>query len=542
MDIKLLVYNVGIDKIPQGMSHTSLSRELYDRVTSSEFRRGDKTYSCDETSVFVKDYNEIISSKLIEYINDNNIDICVFQEVCTSQLYSYDFKYFLAGNYRYTNPKLNRTKALVVGTPKTGIRFDVPSFIYGGNIRKGSSKFVEYPHDYIQTVKINFGLNKILYIINIHNRVYAGNYYTFLNFICQLMGIILNIYKNDETNSNIIICGDNNSGRIGEIYSEDLNKDEIVNNFIENISQVSIRNKIKTLEGPESYIFERTLNSKIVFSLVMDALGFKHCYDNKENSNCDFKNIQEYVKNTCSTSQYSINDILYYKICNDCKIEITMEKEICNFSLTTSSHIPYILNIHFPDPVTHLINDNKPQYLIDLMEISDMLVKISNTKSIQESKYTKNIQYSPSESLNLPKSPNVPTSYQPSSNIYPPPITTHTNPTSIVSKSTTVPKPHGRYSPKTVKYVPKGSITTVATTSTTVPGKTIIIPLVLKQSRFETVTNEISETDNDIPNQTGGLQYNDEVQYNDELQYGDEYYKQKYHKYKIKYLELKEFY
>jgi len=68
-----------------------------------------------------------------------------------------------------------------------------------------------------------------------------------------------------------------------------------------------------------------------------------------------------------------INDILYYRLCQNCIIK-TIKANTCQFRLTTSSHLPYLVEISIIDKPFQAVNDDDLKKLID---VSDSLVSIS---------------------------------------------------------------------------------------------------------------------------------------------------------------------
>ena len=207
MRVKIIIYNTGLDRKPPSIN--TLSENNFSRVTSLETRSVAKQMDICGNDPFVKNYNNIINKKLINYITENNINICIFQELCPSHLDLFKFDNSISGCYKFKNPNLICKKLLTVGSYQP-VGLALPKFISQENISK--KIMAHFPHNFFEVCRSTIGGNN-LYIINFHNRIFADmDNMTNLKYWLQIIGLILCIVK--EGGENIIICGDNNSSAI----------------------------------------------------------------------------------------------------------------------------------------------------------------------------------------------------------------------------------------------------------------------------------------------------------------------------------------
>src|ERR1700722_6211164 len=99
MNINLLIYNPGLDKKPININN--IDEQSFDEITSQIIKKKQQNlFSCDDSS-FVLNYNTIITKKLINYIKDKSIDVCILQELCDDNIDAYKFNKYIASHYRY---------------------------------------------------------------------------------------------------------------------------------------------------------------------------------------------------------------------------------------------------------------------------------------------------------------------------------------------------------------------------------------------------------------------------------------------------------
>src|SRR5271170_2483713 len=104
MNLKLLIYNSGLDKLPEEITkHTRYTNEVFDRVTNELIVKSKPFFSCDPTYPFVRGYNETIADDVQRYARHARVDICIMQEICTANINQYEFKSYIGAYYYYPN-------------------------------------------------------------------------------------------------------------------------------------------------------------------------------------------------------------------------------------------------------------------------------------------------------------------------------------------------------------------------------------------------------------------------------------------------------
>jgi hypothetical protein len=216
MKITLLIYNPGVDRMPSNIDKIS-EQNFVEITTRKDFQKNKYLFSCDDKLEVVNNYNDILTKKLVKYIHDKQVDVCILQEVCTPNIDMYQFLNYVGSYYRYDKDR-NPCKKLLLTGSFNQVKVNVPKFIYVLSGREDlwtppnfiNKQIVDMPHDNFQTVKLTFG-NKSIYVINLHDRLLANiNMGNFSKLRFHLVGLILCIIKYDGVGSNIIICGDCN--------------------------------------------------------------------------------------------------------------------------------------------------------------------------------------------------------------------------------------------------------------------------------------------------------------------------------------------
>src|SRR5437016_3787024 len=103
MSLKILIYNPGLDKKPQNIN--DISTETFGKITSQPILKKEQNlFSCDDTK-FITNYNDIVTKKLMKYIKDKAINVCILQEVCDNNINDYNFNKYIGSYYRYDTKK-----------------------------------------------------------------------------------------------------------------------------------------------------------------------------------------------------------------------------------------------------------------------------------------------------------------------------------------------------------------------------------------------------------------------------------------------------
>jgi hypothetical protein len=336
MQLRIFIYNSGLDRFPTDQKN--ITAKTFDSIATTPNLRmksvGSRTDVCGADK-FVRNYNQIINKKLIEHFELNKVDIVVFQEFCPSFINSYNFDKYVASCYRFYN-RSSCTKTLLTGI-YGDVKLEIPNFIGATTNDKVTT---QYPHNFFQIVKAND-----LYIINLHNRIFSDpDIVRNKNYWYYLMGLILK-----TLGSNVIICGDNNSASLPDDPIDDNQYETIINNFVHAIRTPSQINLSDVL---------------IVFRVVLSLASIKKY---------DLKQIYDTSQLECKRRPFNINDVVYYGLCADCEIQIDIDEDLCDFSLTTSSHLPYTFRVTIPSNDRPI--DNR---LKTMIPIADELLKLGS--------------------------------------------------------------------------------------------------------------------------------------------------------------------
>src|SRR5437868_4596198 len=207
MNIKILIYNQGLDNKSKYVN--DITKDSFDKITSNQIKSKQlNLFACDD-SKFTTSYNDIVTSKLVKYIHDKLINVCVLQETCINSVDKFNFSKYIASFNRYVRKDYMCRKLLATGV-FGDIKIEIPKFIPYQPISPESTTELQQnkvllntSNDYFNVTKISVN-NTFLYIINIHNRDPTFTE-SVLKFVLHLVGTVLSIIKNDEPNSNIII-------------------------------------------------------------------------------------------------------------------------------------------------------------------------------------------------------------------------------------------------------------------------------------------------------------------------------------------------
>lgn len=370
--LSLFIYNVGIDNIPDIITKTTqYNDKLFNQITKAPNIKTNKqmvAMECNNNLDFIRGYNNRIGFEVKNYLDNNKTNIAVLQEVCTTSIDAYNFKSFVAGNYTY-NTKNIPGKILVIGTNKENIIFDLPDFVYGEKINFtnfGNGFITTYPNDNIQVVRAIINSTDILYIINVHNRAIFSSFENHVKYIIHILGIILNIYKHDYINANIILCGDNNSAslfRFDTIIPDNFYApiNILLNNLINFTNNYN--SIIKLPQYLNNYNYTKQIAHIEVLAIVFTLLGFKSCYDRDY---CSIVDLFDHLNKTCNKKPFNKNDIIYYAFDEQYMLMLDII-DTCNFQLTTSAHTPYHVKI-----INRGYNNNKIPLPYNISTIDDL--------------------------------------------------------------------------------------------------------------------------------------------------------------------------
>lgn len=400
MNIKLLMYNQGIDNKPRNVA--DINNFTFDGITMNPIKlKEQRIFSCDN-SKFITNYNDIITKKLKKFIDDKSVNVCILQEICQENLKDFQFKKYVASYNRYTTQNYSCKKMLVTGS-YGDINIELPDFIKNSFSNSDDKIIMDMPHDYCNVTKLSFQ-NNILYIINLHNRGIASNEKREM-FLLHLIGIILSILKNDEHNSNIIMCGDYNAATIFGGLRYDLINESKVLEFIEFIKNANT----------QEIIYDQIKVGIITdfFALLIKLLNFKQCICNApekeienvtcKNNKCNVKSIRT-IREKCdkaiSRPNFDLYDIIYYRLCDGCDIELNLDDSLCTFALSTSTHMPYVMTITFQQDGKISGPTSTPSYFNDILNISNKLIKLTSNISPQIKSCNKNRKYNEKYSEN----------------------------------------------------------------------------------------------------------------------------------------------
>jgi hypothetical protein len=375
MSINILLFNPGLDKVPPNKEkYTTL--EDYNKITKSRFLpyRG-HMFSCDKDNDFVVKYNCFTTKVIDELVKKYSIDICVLQEICYDNIDSYGFYTSVAGFTRYPGgyATYECMKTLLVGTYNNKIIIEVPAFLNymqkDAAIMQGSKNITTIPNDLIQAVKIN-AMGNIIYIINVHRRRMKDidNFKYYLH----LIGIILNILKNDRANSNIMICGDNNSI---SLFSQPYSKAKYTTWAELQADIDALIDFIQKNKTPSDVAYSMVnIVLRLLFFIMVDFSLARY----------KFEDIHQKLFNDCKTvypyDEINVNDILYSRF-NDKKFsnEVLVDEDKCKFVLTTSSHIPYVIKLNISDNKESGLKDNSA-LLKKLFDNVDIIMEVSSVE------------------------------------------------------------------------------------------------------------------------------------------------------------------
>jgi len=350
MTLRILIYNSGLDKMPPNRNiNINITNESFNTITTLPVIYKSASIDVCSQQSFVKKYNDIVNTKLTNFVKSNNVDIGIFQELCPSYLQSFNFGQYIAGCYTIKQASNPCPKTLAIGTTSTNtnIQMKIPEFIYSDELPNKIK--VKYPHNFFQIVNINDSFN----IINLHNRIFSDmSNETNLRFLLHLIGVLI------KTNGTpIIICGDNNSKSLPITKIDPESFSTVVDNFIECIQSEEF---IKCIygENPKStYYWQNKVHA--MFSILFDLMAIQKY---------DLQPFFDLTKKQCGLVPFSINDIIYYSQCN---LQLIEPIDLCEFSLKTSSHLPYLFDL------TLNLKAN-PNPLIDrLLPFADQILKIS---------------------------------------------------------------------------------------------------------------------------------------------------------------------
>ena len=375
LDLTLFIYNVGLDKIPNNYP-TRVNGTESIKLTSFSRNRSDlerisfkpiESFTCRSSDEHVKNYNTDIATNVKMYCDENKVDICILQEVCGDDIAKFKFSNYSGGWYRYDNTEHNRKKALIIGTymRDKNIQIDIPQYIYGEKYNiTNKMKMTDFPNNMVQTVRLTMNDKLVLYIINVHRRVYfhGGENYgdksiqNYIKYICHLIGIIFNIHRHHRTpgraDYNIILCGDNNYETLdisNIIKPSTAVPIETIVKYIEELSQQWQQKITVRTENTElKYIDQIGINT--ILPKILKSLNFRQCIDDQKT--CDFRSVPDNTARICNTKSSqnikNINDIFYYRFVDDlCLLQpqLIISKSVCQFNLKTSSHLPYLIRI-----------------------------------------------------------------------------------------------------------------------------------------------------------------------------------------------------
>lgn len=423
-NLKILIYNMGLDNVPIEDPNRQPLRDIttFNRGfdTTHQFKKLEM-FNCDpKISESYVNYAQTMSKNLKQFNEAQGVDICILQEVCETNMENFGFRSYNGGWYRYHNGKHKEQKALVIGTYRQNISIDIPSYIYNQTFETVENAIVDFPHDMIQTVRLTIAGNFMLYVINIHRRIYKKEgqvdllfyHQNQIRFVCHLIGIICNIYRQHQditdTNFNIILCGDNNATKLNLPQNFKLNKSlpahltvvrRRISRFIDTIAEISNRWQEQITLFSNNPI--NNINSVInnVLGILMLSLRFRQCLGN---TFCDFNKMSDTLL-VCPSNikgliardiMGKVNDIFYYHFAHPtCQSDpiLFVPNDICKFTLRTSSHLPFLVTICSSAPknkITYEIktsdsteNPNQPHIpedLADLIAKANKLIELTS--------------------------------------------------------------------------------------------------------------------------------------------------------------------
>ena len=366
--LKIFVYNSGIDRVPVFKSNSRFSANTsfhsYTQKKIPNFKPSnediksgvmdaDNTFSCNPNNRLITDYNARIASKMKQLINKNGIDIAILQEYCNIndlEINNSRFSGKYDKYYPYNNDVFDNLKRFYVGVFNPDISF--PQCDYN-NLSKIAI------NNYVQVLCLEYQ-NKYFHIINLHRR--QTKYGVQIEILLYILGNVLKIYETYGNMSNIIICGDYNNSKLFDKLDNNRSEQDIINNFINNLDNIYDKNNsqrnIKLLQD--------------VIGVLFNKIGFKSCEDLLQQN-------FDYVVNNCGKKYgpTKVNDIFYYLLDRDCTIEQDDELKqiICQYYLSTSSHLPFLVDINIEHNSTNVKENSEiPEYIYGLVNINDDII------------------------------------------------------------------------------------------------------------------------------------------------------------------------
>lgn len=220
MKLSFLIYNVGLDKMPQNLFGLT-DANFNDRTSTLMGKDGPAIKGLDicgkknksaATNEFINDYNKIIQNRILSLIKTNGIDVCVFQEFCPDSLPSYRFPSYYAGCYLFDSAVNNCSKLLVTGSTNNSTSLSIPSYETFEPMTTVSKTQLTgiFPNNNYQIIDVTATKNKMqenVTVINLHDRVFDRDNTHRLRKWYYLIGSILSVVEKDMK-TNLIICGD----------------------------------------------------------------------------------------------------------------------------------------------------------------------------------------------------------------------------------------------------------------------------------------------------------------------------------------------
>ncbi|AYV85182.1 MAG: protein Shroom2-like [Satyrvirus sp.] len=388
---KLLIYNIGIDnwlKNTEECEQIKDDEHFYECINNQpKTNRNKQFFSCDPRDESIIKYNLILAKKFNDFVKNENISVVVLQEICTANINQLSLKNGIASYYNYPREQTYKhyTKCLLTGSYNEHIIISYPEEIYKMSTQNpciekyGGILYSKCFHDNFQVSKIKLDYN--LYIINFHDRTYAGKEYIDFKFKLHLLCLIMIIISLDPNNI-IILVGDANARDILFKIDEsrlfvDENKKLIFEKNILYFKDFVTKFSQKYDDNNREAYFDETNRNIHILSLVNLVLKtvIEKYFNKCESENCNLK------KYKICPQEKQLNTILYFKANTHVKINVkpliteTEKNDLCKWIIETSSHIPYIFEVNINK------EDNAPDNIESLKDISyDKLLASSSNR------------------------------------------------------------------------------------------------------------------------------------------------------------------